>query len=242
MEKIRISKVRTTIVFSMQSAYEMAQVDGVALLRQGIKLEGTLHLTPHHLIFSYLPPQTQPSSKPTPRELWVTYPMIAFCSYRPAPPASHQSPSIRLRCRDFVFVAFHFVSEHQARDVYDSIKSLTCKLGKIEKLYAFSYRAQGPEKEVNGWDVYDARREFKRQGISEKNTDRGWRISKINVNYQVCSTGGSQDLGLIYHPVFPDLSCASTCTRIHFGQCPKLCRSISIARSHTHFDILTSDQ
>ncbi|KAI9692313.1 MAG: hypothetical protein M1822_006544 [Bathelium mastoideum] len=171
MEKIRISKV-----------------DDVTLLRQGIKLDGTLHLTPHHLIFSYVPPQTQPVSKPKPRELWITYPMIAFCSYRPAPPASHQSPSIRLRCRDFVFVAFHFLSESKARDVYDSIKSLTCKLGRIEKLYAFSYRAQGPEKEVNGWNVYDAKREFARQGIGEKNADRGWRISRINANYEYSPT------------------------------------------------------
>ncbi|KAI9699619.1 MAG: hypothetical protein M1820_007119 [Bogoriella megaspora] len=171
MEKIRVSKV-----------------DNVTLLRQGVRLEGTLHLTPHHLIFSYVPPQTQPDSRPKPRELWITYPMIAFCTYRPAPPASHQTPSIRMRCRDFVFVSFHFLAETQARDVYDSIKSLTCKLGKIEKLYAFTYRAQGPEKAINGWDIYDAKREYKRQGISEKNADTGWRISTINTAYQYSPT------------------------------------------------------
>ena len=170
----------------------------MTLLRQGIKLEGTLHLTPHHLIFSYTPPQTQPTSRPKSRELWITYPMIAFCCYRPAPPASHQSPSIRLRCRDFVFVAFHFLAESKARDVYDSIKSLTCKLGRIERLYAFSYRAQGPEKEANGWDVYDARREFGRQGIGEKSTDKGWRISKINTKYEVASTTVAKSFALTH--------------------------------------------
>ncbi len=111
--------------------------------------------------------------------------MIAFCTYRPAPAASHQAPSIRIRCRDFTFVAFHFTSEAKARDVYDSIKSLTCKLGRIERLYAFSYCPQPPEKEVNGWELYDARREWKRLGISQKDVDRGWRISEINVDYQV---------------------------------------------------------
>lgn len=111
--------------------------------------------------------------------------MIAFCTYRPAPPASHQAPSIRLRCRDFTFVAFHFLSEGKARDVYDSIRSLTCKLGRVEKLYAFSYKPQGPEREVNGWDIYDAKRELKRLGVSAKDVDKGWRISEINADYQV---------------------------------------------------------
>lgn len=88
-------------------------------------------------------------------------------------------------------MAFHFVSESKARDVYDSIKSLTCKLGRVEKLYAFSYRPQSPEKDVNGWDIYDARREWKRQGISEKTGDKRWRISNINTDYQVRVESGS---------------------------------------------------
>ncbi len=160
--------------------------------RQGVRVEGTLHLTSHHLIFSYPPPPADEASaaKPRPRELWITYPMIAFCTYRPAPPASHQAPSIRLRCRDFTFVAFHFLSESKARDVYDSIRSLTCKLGRMEKLYAFSYKPQGPEREVNGWEIYDAKRELKRLGVSSKDVDKGWRISEINVDYQVCSRRG----------------------------------------------------
>ncbi|KAJ9637358.1 phosphatidylinositol-3-phosphatase ymr1 [Coniosporium tulheliwenetii] len=114
--------------------------------------------------------------------------MIAFCTYRPAPPASHQAPSIRLRCRDFTFVAFHFLSEGKARDVYDSIRSLSCKLGRIEKLYAFSYKPQGPEREVNGWNIYDAKRELKRLGVSAKDVDKGWRISEINADYQYSPT------------------------------------------------------
>jgi len=170
------------------------QVEDVTLLRHGIRHEGTLHLTSHHLIFSCpAPPDAQtPTSKPKkPKEIWITYPMIAFCTYRPAPPASHQAPSIRLRCRDFTFVAFHFLEESKARDVYESIKSLTCKLGRIEKLYAFSYRPQGPEKAVNGWELYDARREWQRQGVSDTNPDRGWRISEINSDYQVLRTPGT---------------------------------------------------
>lgn len=183
MEKIRISKVWRVTGSLLMTIADIYQVENVVCWRQGKRFEGTLHLTAHHLIFSYAPPSTSESTaKGKHRELWITYPMIAFCTYRPAPPASHQAPSIRLRCRDFVFVAFNFLTEKEARAVYDSIKSLTCKLGRIEKLYAFSYIPQPPEKELNGWNIYEAKKEFARQGIS---ADKGWRITRINANYQV---------------------------------------------------------
>ncbi|KAF2101676.1 phosphatases II [Rhizodiscina lignyota] len=173
MEKIRISKV-----------------DDVTLSQRGVRVEGTLHLTSHHLIFNYKQPAPadQPEAKSRTQELWLTYPMIAYCTYRPVPPASHQAPSIRLRCRDFKFVAFHFVSDTKARDVYDSIKSLTCRLGRIEKLYAFSYRPQPPEKDVNGWTLYDAKREFERLGVTADGANCGWRLSTVNASYEYCPT------------------------------------------------------
>lgn len=157
------------------------------LVRRGEQVEGTLHLTPHHLIFSHTPPATAEAAAPKPRELWITYPIIQICTLRPSPPASRQLSSIRLRCRDFTFVCFCFADEKKARDVYDSIKAWTCKLGRVEKLYAFTYQPQKPEREINGWNIYDARTEWKRQGISEKGADRGWRISKINIDYGVRS-------------------------------------------------------
>lgn len=92
---------------------------------------------------------------------------------------------MRLRCRDFTFVCFCFTDEKKARDVYDSTKAWTVKLGKIEKLYAFMYQPQQPEKDVNGWTIYDALREWKRLGISEKGTGRAWRISRVNTDYGV---------------------------------------------------------
>lgn len=161
----------------------------MTLWRRGARYEGTLHLTSHHLIFSYVPQATGQalSAKPKPRELWITYPMISFCTYRPTPPASHVQPSIRLRCRDFMFVAFHFTTEPKARDVYDTIRNLTCKLGRLEKLYAFSYQAQGPEKDVNGWSVYDPMKEYRRQGVGVRPGCQAWRVTEINHDYQVCS-------------------------------------------------------
>jgi hypothetical protein len=144
---------------------------------------------PHHIVFSYLPNPPPgaptPSKPPRQKEVWITYPMISYCVLRPSPPASHQAPSIRLRCRDFTFFAFHFLDDKKARDVYDSIRGLTCKLGRLDKLLAFSYQPKPPENELDGWTIYDARREYKRLGISAKDSEKGWRISDINKDYKV---------------------------------------------------------
>lgn len=167
-------------------------MEDVALSRRGEQARGTLHLTPHHLIFVHSPPKPTGSDKAQqsavaqrPRELWITYPIIAFCTLRPSSLA-RQPSSIRLRCRDFTYVCFYFSSATQARDVYDSIKAWTCKLGKIEKLYAFTYRPQGAEKDVvpNGWAVYDPMREWRRQGVGDGSKKSNWRISTINKDYQ----------------------------------------------------------
>ncbi|KAJ5713738.1 uncharacterized protein N7483_010919 [Penicillium malachiteum] len=168
----------------------VAKVDHVALARRGEQVDGALHLTPHHLIFSHSPPlSTEGQAKGTtvkPKELWITYPIIAYCTLRPAPAASRQLSSIRIRCRDFTFVCFYFTNEQKAREVFDSIKHWTCKSGRLDKLYAFSYQPPPPEKEFNGWDLYDARKEWMRQGALKENS--GWRLSEINVDYSFSNT------------------------------------------------------
>ena len=69
--------------------------------------------------------------------------------------------------------------------MYDTIRTNTCKLGSLEKLLAFTYRTQRKTGDVNGWDLYDPRREFARQGISSKSSEKGWRITEINKDYSV---------------------------------------------------------
>ncbi|KAK9552275.1 phosphatidylinositol-3-phosphatase ymr1 [Aspergillus fumigatus] len=165
----------------------IAKVEDVTLARRGEQVVGTLHLTPHHIIFSHIPQgaeTAQPQGTPVrPRELWITYPIISFCTCRPTPAASRQPSSIRLRCRDFTFVCFYFASESKARDVYESIKLWTCKVGRIDKLYAFTYQPPPPEREFNGWELYNARKEWARQGVGCDGNDNGWRISEINTDY-----------------------------------------------------------
>lgn len=134
------------------------------------------------------PTSADPATPPKMRERWLTYPILSYCSLRPTPPTSRQSPSIRIRCRDFTFVTFNFNDNGAARDAFDFIKSRTCKLGTVEKLYAFSHKPLKNEKEVNGWEFYDPKAEFRRQGISEKLPDKGWRVTTINKDYTFCDT------------------------------------------------------
>ena len=167
-------------------------MEGVKAISEGKVLVVTLHLTAHHLILSQplpTPPETDTSKNaPKTRESWLAYPVIAFCTFRPTLQGSGNDSLIRIRCRDFRFLAFSFTDDKQARDVFESIKGATCKLGKVENLYAFSYRPPLQEKEINGWEVYNAKAEWRRQGISEKGVDRGWRISRINADYAFSAT------------------------------------------------------
>lgn len=197
------------------------QVEDVQVIARGEASNVTLHLTAHHLIVVQAPPlfpdpaQTAPSTlrKAGPsvksRESWIAYPMIAYCTFRPTPPGSGQASSIRVRGRDFNFYTLNFPDDKAARETFEIIKSATCKLGSIERLYAFSYKAHGVEKQINGWDVYDPKAEWKRLGISEKGIDRGWRLSKMNHDYAFSPT---------YPAILPVPSAVSDITIKHASQ------------------------
>jgi len=157
----------------------------------GQATKGTLRLTDFHMVFCAPvgpPANDTASTPPKTRERWLTYPMLCYCALRPTPPTSRQAPSVRLRCRDFTFVTFNFTENEAAREAYDFIRGRTCKLGTVEKLFAFSHKPLKNEREVNGWEIYDPKAEFRRQGISEKLADRGWRITHINKDYAFCDT------------------------------------------------------
>ncbi|RDW84578.1 putative myotubularin [Coleophoma cylindrospora] len=182
----------------MADKLRIAKVENVEVWSGGERASVTLHLTAHHLILvedlvaKWKAQQSSGEGKPPPgpktRESWIAFPMISFCTFRPTPPGSDIPSSIRLRGRDFKFIIFNLRDDKQARDAFESIKGATCKLGSIEKLYAFNYKPSLPEKAINGWDFYDAKAEWKRQGISDKGVDKGWRISKINVDYSFSPT------------------------------------------------------
>ncbi|RDA93336.1 hypothetical protein CP533_0302 [Ophiocordyceps camponoti-saundersi (nom. inval.)] len=167
-------------------------IDNVQGIYGGQSTHGILRLTDFHLVFCA--PAKQPegakseSSSTRNRERWLTYPILCYCALRPTPPSSRIAPSIRIRCRDFTFVTFNFADNDAARQAFDFIYTRTCKLGSVERLFAFNHKPLASEKGLNGWEIYDPRAEFRRQGISEKLPDKGWRITNINKDYTFCDT------------------------------------------------------
>ena len=222
-------------------------MDQVKLVRRGQQVEGTLHLTPHHLIFSHSPPLEEhalsngDAAPPKPRELWITYPIIQTCTIRLAPQPSHHLSSIRLRCRDFTFVCFCFDDDKNARDAYDSIRAWTCKIGRVEKLYAFTYQPQRPEKDVDGWSIYDPRAEWRRQGISEKGVDKGWRLSNINKDFGVGRIPGYlvSDVANTFGVVLTNLSLPSCGPLNDLRQYSELRKQVSFATPLAGLDLPT---
>lgn len=69
--------------------------------------------------------------------------------------------------------------------MFDTLKQWTCKIGRVEKLYAFTYQPPPPEQGLNGWNLYDARKEWNRQGVGREGSNANWRISAINTDYSV---------------------------------------------------------
>jgi hypothetical protein len=165
----------------------------VQALRGGKPELGDVALNDYHLVFRF-PPESKTSAEPQlkkqVKQVWFAFHVISQCTLRPTPPSSGVPSSIRIRFRDFTYVSFNFPDDRQARDAFDFIRARTCRLGSIENLLAFNYTPPpgSPENKIGGWDLYDVRAEFRRQGISEKSVDLGWRISTINKDYSFSPT------------------------------------------------------
>ncbi|KAK4230891.1 putative phosphoinositide 3-phosphatase [Podospora fimiseda] len=167
--------------------------NNIQALRGGKPETGDLALSDYHLVFRFpseSSPPTDPGAKRQTKQVWFAFHVISQCTLRPTPPSSGKPSSIRIRFRDFTFVGFNFADDKQAREAFEFIRARTCRLGSVDKLLAFNYHppASSLESKINGWDLYDARAEFRRQGVSDKLPDLGWRISTINKDYTFSST------------------------------------------------------
>lgn len=151
---------------------KISKVQDVTLIRLGISSKGQLHLTTHHMIFR---------EADTNREIWICYPMIFEAERKPYSSLFGHS-CIRLRCRDFNFLALNINSERDSVAVFESIMKLTC-VGSVDKLYAFIYKPGSMEKIHNGWKLYDPVGEFNRMGSF---TNGKWRVTMVNKDYQFC--------------------------------------------------------
>jgi len=137
------------------------------LRRLGHQLRGTLHLMKHHMVF-----------KAENREIWICYPIIAELS--------RTQSTIRVVCKDFMFLAFDFDAESDCRlalETIDQLRQVSC----VDELYAFVYSPASLERTFNGWTIYDAEREYARMGALE-GAEPKWRLSAANANHALCST------------------------------------------------------
>ncbi|KAI9467409.1 phosphatases II [Lactarius psammicola] len=156
-------------------AIRIPKVSNVLCSKSGRTLPGTLHLTAHHLIFSYVDDSQS--------EMWVAYPLINHVNRLPQT-LSGQCP-ISFRCRTFETFSLSFEQDAEATDVFETVKELTVA-DSVTQLYAFNYTPSPPLTASNGWTLYSPREEFGRMGVGTRS--KAWRFTDINKDYTFCPT------------------------------------------------------
>ena len=145
-----------------------------------------------------------------------------------------RSPALRIQCRDFRKMAFHFhqgatdskSADDTAREAFFLLRSRCC-LDKVEDLLAFHYKPP-PEERTAELHAYDARREFARMGVGEKAPEgpgNAWRVSDINSDYDfsptypnvLCVPRTVSDNMLKYGGVFRSRARIPTLSYLHFN-------------------------
>ncbi|SJX66572.1 related to YMR1-Phosphatidylinositol 3-phosphate phosphatase [Sporisorium reilianum f. sp. reilianum] len=147
---------------------------------------GSLHLTPHHLIFESKPSSAADSPS---RQISIPLSLILKATRIPSLRISAQptSPSqriypITLFYKTFDSAAFAFHSEHDQLAVFDSLKECAI-LSDVTQLYAFYYQ---PSSQLHSGRVYDPKSEFARQGLGSRS--KAWRFTDINAQYAFCAS------------------------------------------------------
>uniref|UniRef100_A0A8C7UPT9 phosphatidylinositol-3,5-bisphosphate 3-phosphatase n=1 Tax=Oncorhynchus mykiss TaxID=8022 RepID=A0A8C7UPT9_ONCMY len=97
--------------------------------------------------------------------------------------SSRGEVSYGLVCKDIRNLRFaHKQMEDSLRkSIFEILMKFAFPVSNGLPIFAFEYGQVYPE---NGWKVYDAQAEYKRQGIPNES----WRITKVNDHYEVCDT------------------------------------------------------
>ncbi|XP_034746901.1 myotubularin-related protein 2 isoform X1 [Etheostoma cragini] len=97
--------------------------------------------------------------------------------------SSRGDVSYGLVCKDIRNLRFaHKQMEDTLRkSIFEVLVKFAFPVSNGLQIFAFEYGQVFPE---NGWKVYDAVSEYKRQGIPNES----WRITKVNDHYEVCDT------------------------------------------------------
>ncbi|XP_053271941.1 myotubularin-related protein 1a isoform X1 [Pleuronectes platessa] len=97
------------------------------------------------------------------------------------PNQGENTKGLELVCKDMRSPRFAYKTEESHPDVIEALAKHTFPLSHTLPLFAFLYKEQFP---VDGWKVYDAAAEYRRQGLPNES----WTISKINSNHELCDT------------------------------------------------------
>ena len=89
---------------------------------------------------------------------------------------------IDIMCKDMRNLRFsHRQEGHSRRQIYEKLLTYAFPISHGKPFFAYECKESYSE---NGWDVYDALREFRRQGVPNDM----WRVSYINENYELADT------------------------------------------------------
>uniref|UniRef100_A0A8C7ZFG3 phosphatidylinositol-3,5-bisphosphate 3-phosphatase n=1 Tax=Oryzias sinensis TaxID=183150 RepID=A0A8C7ZFG3_9TELE len=95
---------------------------------------------------------------------------------------THRDVSYDIICKDTRNLRFlQKYPEETKKSIFEVMTKFAFPVSNGLQLFAFHYQQVFPE---NGWKVYDALAEYKRQGIPNES----WRITKVNDHYELCDT------------------------------------------------------
>ncbi|XP_061903892.1 myotubularin-related protein 2-like isoform X2 [Entelurus aequoreus] len=97
--------------------------------------------------------------------------------------SSRGDVSYGLVCKDMRNLRFAHkqMDDTLRKSIFEVLMKFAYPVSNGLKIFAFEYGQVFPE---NGWKVYDAVSEYKRQGIPNES----WRVTKVNDHYELCDT------------------------------------------------------
>ncbi|KAL7747156.1 phosphatidylinositol-3-phosphatase ymr1 [Sorochytrium milnesiophthora] len=151
---------------------KISTVRNVLLLRGSKAFLGSLHITPHHLIFKF--------ADASEREIWVFFSTIHELTKKP--PNAQLQTTLDISCRNFLFMRLLIQNEDEANAVYETMVKLT-HTSAPDQLYAFLYYPS-VHYDADGWSVADIGRDYKRMGVP----NAAWRETELNAHHALCPT------------------------------------------------------
>lgn len=124
MDNLRVAKVDNVILDRLIPP----PLDQPSATPTRDRLSGTLHLTPHHLIFSPLP-TSEPGPSTPQSEIWIPYPSITGLTRQPQTFQGKYPLEIRTRSFETFTLTSDKAMEGGAEDVWLSVKNCAVACG-----------------------------------------------------------------------------------------------------------------